>query len=71
MTIDGAKAPSGNDMVVGQNAVAVDGIRRCSIFGSGMEQVVVEGAGQFVTPSGGGYFFVPSLQAIEMVLAGD
>ena len=63
------KAPSGNDMVVGQNTPARDGVRRCSLFGGGFAQAEVRAAGQFVTPSGGGYFFVPSLSALAGVLA--
>jgi Dyp-type peroxidase family len=63
------KAPSGNDIVVGQNTPARNGIRRCSLFGSGFAQAEIRAAGQFVVPSGGGYFFVPSLSALGDVLA--
>jgi hypothetical protein len=56
-------------MVVGQNTPARDGIRRCSLFGSGFAQAEVHAAGQFVVPSGGGYFFVPSLSALGDVFA--
>jgi Dyp-type peroxidase family len=63
------KAPSGNDMIVGQNTPAADGLRRCILFGSGLTQAQVESAGQFVIPTGGGYFFVPSISALTTVIA--
>jgi len=63
------KSPSGNDMVVGQNAPTADGVRRCSIFGSGLQQSAVEATGQFVIPTGGGYFFVPAIGALVSVIA--
>ncbi|MET4086925.1 Dyp-type peroxidase [Bradyrhizobium sp. S3.5.5] len=64
------KAPSGHDMIVGQNAAAADGARRCGIFGKGLQQARVEADGEFVTASGGGYFFVPSITALGTVIAG-
>jgi Dyp-type peroxidase family len=63
------KMPGGNDMIIGQNAVARDRIRRCTIFGSGLEQAEVRAAGQWVIPTGGGYFFVPSVSALRDVIA--
>jgi Dyp-type peroxidase family len=64
------KSPGGNDMIVGQNAAAMDGVRRCILFGGGLQQAQVESAGQFVTASGGGYFFVPSISTLADVIAG-
>jgi Dyp-type peroxidase family len=62
------KAPSGNDMLVGQNAPTADGVRRCTLFGEALQAETVEAPGQFVTASGGGYFFIPSLTALRSVL---
>jgi deferrochelatase/peroxidase EfeB len=56
------KSPGGHDMIVGQNAATADGVRRCLLFGSGLQQAQAEAAGQFVTASGGGYFFIPPNQ---------
>jgi Dyp-type peroxidase family len=62
------KAPSGNDMIVGQNEAASAGVRRATLVGGGLQSAVVEAPQQFVTPTGGGYFFVPSLSALRGVL---
>jgi len=62
------KSPGGHDMIVGQNAASADGIRRCLLFGEGLRQAEVKASGQFVTASGGGYFFVPSIHALKTVL---
>jgi Dyp-type peroxidase family len=63
------KAPSGNDMIVGQNEAAREGKRRAALFGQGLESALVEAPDQFVIPRGGGYFFVPSLHALSRVIA--
>jgi len=63
------KSPGGHDMIVGQNAATADGVRRCLLFGSGLQQAQAEAAGQFVTASGGGYFFIPPISAITAVIA--
>ncbi len=63
------KMPGGNDMVIGQNAATSDGIRRCTLFGSDLGQGEVRAAGQWVIPTGGGYFFVPSVSALRDVIA--
>ncbi|HVS87536.1 MAG TPA: hypothetical protein VHF01_04870 [Candidatus Acidoferrum sp.] len=61
--------PGGQDMIVGQNAPAADGVRRCSIFGQKLEQASVGTPSHWVTPTGGGYFFVPSISAIPDMIA--
>jgi Dyp-type peroxidase family len=63
------KAPSGNDMIVGQNQATLDGVRRAVVFGKGLQIAQVQAPGQFVIPTGGGYFFVPSLLALRQVIA--
>lgn len=65
------KMPGGNDMVVGQNTAAVGGVRRCTIIDPKLGAHQVEAPQQFVVPTGGGYFFVPSLSAIRDVLTRD
>ena len=64
------KSPGGNDMLVGQNTPTVDGVRRCQLFGSNFQTAEVQSAGQFVTASGGGYFFVPSISTLINVIGG-
>jgi Dyp-type peroxidase family len=63
------KMPGGNDMIVGQNAAAERGIRQCTIFGAGLQQEQLSAANQWVIPTGGGYFFVPSISALRDVIA--
>jgi hypothetical protein len=59
------RAPSGNDMIVGQNAAARDGVRRAVVFGNGLQMAEVRLPHQSIIPTGGGYFFVPSLRAAD------
>ena len=66
---DARPKAGGNDMLVGQNAAAPGGVRRCTLFGSGLQQEPVAADRQWVIPTGGGYFFVPSLGALREVLA--
>jgi Dyp-type peroxidase family len=64
------RGPSGHDMVVGQNGQPGQGRERsCVLFGSGHEQATVSTAKDFVLPTGGGYFFSPSISAVRDVLA--
>ena len=56
-------------MIVGQNAVAPDGVRRCHLFGAQLQAGEVRASTQFVVPTGGSYFFVPSLSALLNVIA--
>jgi Dyp-type peroxidase family len=64
------KMPGGHDLLVGQNDTPGEGrVRRCAIFGSGVQQAAVSTDAQWIVPTGGGYFFVPSLSALRGVLA--
>jgi Dyp-type peroxidase family len=63
------KAPSGTDMIVGQNAAARDGVRRALLFGKELQMAEVRLPVQYVIPTGGGYFFMPSLSALRDVIA--
>ena len=64
------KMPGGHDLFVGQNNVAGEGrVRRCVIFGSGLQQAAVATAAQWIVPTGGGYFFLPSLTALASVVS--
>jgi Dyp-type peroxidase family len=65
------KMPGGHDMLVGQNnAHGEDRQRRCVIFGSRIQQAHVSTNAQWIVPTGGGYFFIPSLGALREALAG-
>jgi Dyp-type peroxidase family len=61
------KLPGGNDMLIGQNAAG--GIRKCALFGSGQELQEIQTDRQWVIPTGGGYFFMPSISALRDVIA--
>lgn len=58
------RAPGGNDMVVGR------GERRCVLVGQDFAQAEVRFTTDFVTMTGGGYFFVPSLPTLRALLQG-
>jgi Dyp-type peroxidase family len=62
------KMPGGNDMIVGQNAPAVGGKRRCTLISPTLQVQDVSTPDQWVVPTGGGYFFVPSITAMRDVL---
>lgn len=65
------KMPAGHDILVGQNDAAGEHReRRCVLFGSGLQQATVTTNAQWIVPTGGGYFFVPSLSALREVLGG-
>ena len=63
------RALSGHDMFVGQNdAPGEQRERRCVLFGAETQQAELRTKSLWVIPSGGGYFFVPSLSALRGVL---
>lgn len=64
------KMPGGHDILVGQNdAPRESRVRRCALFGSGAEEGSFETAAEWIVPTGGGYFFVPSISALGTVIA--
>ena len=65
------KMPAGHDILVGQNDAAGENReRRCVLFGSALQQATFATNAQWIVPTGGGYFFVPSLTALREVLGG-
>jgi Dyp-type peroxidase family len=64
------RMPSGHDIVVGQNDAHNEcRQRRCVIFGADGQQAEIRTAEQWIIPTGGGYFFVPSISVLRDVLA--
>jgi Dyp-type peroxidase family len=65
------KMPGGHDLLVGQNdSPGENRVRRCLIFGSSLQQASVATDAQWIVPTGGGYFFIPSITALREVLSG-
>ena len=62
------RGPGGHDMVAGQNAAAEGGVRECLLFGRELQMERMSTSTQFVTATGGGYFFVPSISALRRIL---
>jgi Dyp-type peroxidase family len=64
------KTPGGHDVFIGQNATPHEGReRRCTIFGKALQQAQIATKSEWVIPTGGGYFFLPSISALKDVLA--
>lgn len=64
------KMPGGHDIFIGQNADPGEGrIRRCTIFAKGLQQAQIATKAEWVIPTGGEYFFLPSIRALRQVLA--
>ncbi|MGC1614389.1 MAG: Dyp-type peroxidase [Candidatus Acidiferrum sp.] len=62
------KMPGGHDLLIGQNTPIPDHTRRATIFGENFAQAELSTIEQWVIPTGGGYFFVPSLSALREVI---
>jgi Dyp-type peroxidase family len=60
------KMPGGHDLLVGQNpATGQSRMRKCVLFGAQLEQTTLRTDAQWVIPTGGGYFFLPSISALK------
>lgn len=65
------RGPSGFDMIVGQNGNPGQGrVRQCMVFGRDLAVGTVTTDQDFVIPTGGGYFFSPSIAALRETLGG-
>ena len=61
--------PGGNDLLIGQNNPPGQGrVRRCTLLGSGLQPEEFSTDREWVIPTGGGYFFVPSISAVRDVI---
>jgi Dyp-type peroxidase family len=64
------KMPGGHDFIIGQNSAPDEAqVRKCVLFDSSTKPVEVTTDRQWVIPTGGGYFFLPSIYALEKVLS--
>lgn len=63
--------PAGDDIAIGLNGnYGQDRERQAGMFDDKQEFVPLKTDKQWITPTGGGYFFSPSLSALKEVLAG-
>jgi Dyp-type peroxidase family len=64
------RSPGGFDMVIGQNGEpGAQRERTCTLFGDAAQAGTVTALADAVIPTGGGYFFSPSISALRDVLA--
>jgi Dyp-type peroxidase family len=63
------KSPGGHDLIIGQNGAPDENrSRQCVVFGSEYKAATVKTSEQWVIPTGGGYFLLPSIPALRDVL---
>jgi Dyp-type peroxidase family len=63
------KMPGGHDFIIGQNSALGEArTRQCVLFGSDTKPASVATNQEWVIPTGGGYFFLPSIRALKDVL---
>lgn len=63
------KMPGGHDFIIGQNSAPGEGrARTCSLFGADLKPMDIATDKEWVIPTGGGYFFLPSIRALQKVL---
>jgi Dyp-type peroxidase family len=60
----------GYDLIIGQNGRAADRARKLMVY-LGAERVAVETTDEWVVATGGGYFFAPSIHALESDIVGQ
>ncbi len=70
MNVDGGPQSGGHDLLVGQNSTPGQGRARAGTLLSGTGQAVVSVTRPWVVPTGGGYFFAPSIASLGALARG-